>query len=75
MAQKTGILYTIYKKVVPLIYGLGASIVIVGALFKILHWQGANQMLTIGLLTEAAIFLLSAFEHLVVAPDEAHAHR
>lgn len=73
MAQKSGILFTIYKKVVPLIYGLGASIVIIGALFKILHWQGANQMLTIGLLTEAGIFLLSAFEHLVIAPDEHHA--
>ena len=73
MAQKSGLLYTIYKKIVPLIYGLGASIVIVGALFKILHWQGANTMLTVGLLTEAGIFLLSAFEHLVIAPDEHHA--
>jgi gliding motility-associated protein GldL len=40
---------------------LGASVVIVGALFKILHWKGADLMLMIGLLTEAAIFFLYAF--------------
>ena len=40
---------------------VGASIVIVGALFKILHWKGADTMLMIGLLTEAAIFFLYAF--------------
>ena len=46
-----------------MVYGLGAAVVIVGALFKILHWPGANEMLTVGLLTEAAIFFLSAFEN------------
>jgi gliding motility-associated protein GldL len=44
------------------IYGLGAAVVIVGALFKILHWKGADLMLMIGLLTEAGIFAISAFE-------------
>jgi gliding motility-associated protein GldL len=47
-------------------YGLGASIVIVGALFKIIHFEigplTGNVMLTIGLVTEAIIFALSAFE-------------
>lgn len=40
---------------------VGASVVIVGALFKILHWKGADTMLMIGLLTEAFIFFLYAF--------------
>jgi gliding motility-associated protein GldL len=44
------------------IYGWGASIVIVGALFKILHWPFADIMLIVGLLTEATIFAISAFE-------------
>ncbi|PHX92107.1 MAG: gliding motility protein GldL [Flavobacteriales bacterium] len=50
-------------------YGVGAAIVIVGALFKILHWKGADTMLTIGLLTEAAIFCISAFEPVHMDPD------
>lgn len=45
-----------------MLYGWGASIVIVGALFKIMHWPGAGLMLTVGLLTEAVIFFFSAFE-------------
>jgi DNA repair ATPase RecN len=44
------------------IYGWGASIVLVGALFKIEHLPGASVMLMVGLLTEALIFFLSAFE-------------
>ena len=44
------------------LYGIGASIVILGAMFKILHWPGADLMLTIGLTTEAIIFFISAFE-------------
>lgn len=51
-----------FKKVMAMSYGLGAAIVIVGALFKILHWKGADFMLTVGMLTEAVIFLISAFE-------------
>ena len=41
---------------------MGAAVVIVGALFKLMHWPGAGPMLVIGLLTEALIFALSAFE-------------
>lgn len=51
-----------FKIVMSRIYGLGAAVVIVGALFKILHWKGADLMLMIGLLTEAGIFAISAFE-------------
>ena len=50
------------KKLMGMLYGWGASIVIVGALFKIMHWPGAGAMLTVGLLTEAVIFFFSAFE-------------
>ncbi|MBW7845793.1 MAG: gliding motility protein GldL, partial [Bacteroidia bacterium] len=46
------------------VYGLGAAVVIVGALFKILHWKGADLMLMVGLGTEAMIFAISAFEPL-----------
>jgi len=53
-----------FKLTMKYIYGWGASIVIVGALFKILHWPGADIMLIVGLLTEAAIFFVSAFEPL-----------
>ena len=42
------------------IYGMGAAVVIVGALFKLQHWPGANAMLIIGLGTEALIFAISA---------------
>ena len=53
-----------WKNFMAKLYGLGASVVIVGALFKIQHWQGAGVMLTLGLLTEAIIFFFSAFEPL-----------
>lgn len=53
-----------YKKIMAKVYGIGAAIVIVGALFKITHWPGADVMLIIGLLTEAGIFMISAFEPL-----------
>ncbi len=46
------------------LYGIGASIVILGALFKLQHWQGADLMLIVGLGTEAVIFFFSAFEPL-----------
>lgn len=46
----------------PKVYGIGAAVVIIGALFKILHMPGADEMLMIGLSTEAVIFFLSAFE-------------
>lgn len=55
---------TAWKKFMAKLYGIGAAIVIVGALFKIMHWPGAGAMLTAGLLIEAAIFFVSAFEPL-----------
>ncbi len=53
-----------WKNFMAKLYGIGASIVIIGALFKIQHWQGAGTMLTIGLCTESIIFFFSAFEPL-----------
>ena len=50
------------KKVKNFAYGMGAAVVIVGALFKLQHWPGAGPMLIVGLLTEALIFGLSAFD-------------
>jgi gliding motility-associated protein GldL len=51
------------------LYGLGAAVVILGALFKINHYPGADIMLVIGLGTEAIIFFFSAFEPPYVEPD------
>ncbi len=51
-----------YGSIMPKIYGIGAAVVILGAMFKILDWQGANIMIGVGLTTEALIFFLSAFE-------------
>ena len=53
-----------WKNFMAKLYGLGASVVIVGALFKIMHWPGAGPMLIAGLGTEAIIFFFSAFEPL-----------
>jgi len=53
-----------WKKFMAKLYGWGASLVIVGALFKIQHYNGAGLMLVIGLSTEAIIFFFSAFEPL-----------
>jgi gliding motility-associated protein GldL len=50
------------KKVMNFAYGMGAAVVIIGALFKLMHWPGASAMLIIGLGTEAFIFGLSAFD-------------
>lgn len=58
MAKKVGG----FKKITAMAYGIGAAIVIAGALFKIMHWPGANQMLIAGMGTEVLIFLISAFE-------------
>jgi gliding motility-associated protein GldL len=60
--KKGGFTALIYKTIMPKVYGIGAAVVIIGALFKILHIAGADQMLMIGLSVEAAIFFLSAFE-------------
>ena len=53
-----------YKSFMAKLYGWGASVVIVGALFKINHYPYASQLLIVGLGTEAAIFFFSAFEPL-----------
>jgi len=58
-----------FKSFMAKAYGIGASIVIIGALFKILHWKGADTMLMIGLFTEAFIFFVSAFEPPHQDPD------
>ncbi|MFC6858140.1 type IX secretion system motor protein PorL/GldL [Zunongwangia atlantica] len=49
-------------KVMNMVYGLGAAVVILGALFKIMHWPFGNEMLIAGLITEALVFTVSAFE-------------
>lgn len=57
MAQKKST-----KKLMNMVYGLGASVVILGALFKIMHWPFGNEMLILGLIVEALVFAFSAFE-------------
>jgi gliding motility-associated protein GldL len=51
-----------FKTFMARLYGFGAAIVILGAMFKILHFDGADIMLMVGLTTEAVIFFFSAFE-------------
>ena len=59
---KGGFSELFYGSIMPKIYGIGASVVILGAMFKILHLGPADIVLGVGLSTEAAIFFLSAFE-------------
>jgi gliding motility-associated protein GldL len=56
-----------YRIAMKYLYAWGASVVIIGALFKILHLPGANEMLIVGLGTEAAVFFVSGLEPL---PEE-----
>jgi gliding motility-associated protein GldL len=58
-----------FKNGMAKLYGIGAAIVILGALFKLMDWPGAGAMLTIGLSTEAIIFFFSAFEKPHEEPD------
>jgi gliding motility-associated protein GldL len=51
-----------YGNIMPKIYGLGAAVVILGAMFKLEGWAGATPMLILGLSVEALIFAFSAFE-------------
>ena len=60
--KKGGFADLLFTTIMPKVYGIGAAVVIVGALFKIQHWDGASEMLIVGLGTEAVIFFLSAFE-------------
>ncbi|TMM29566.1 gliding motility protein GldL [Polaribacter aestuariivivens] len=59
-----------YKRTMNFVYGMGAAVVIIGALFKIQHFSigplTGGVMLTIGLLVEAAVFAVSAFD----APED-----
>ena len=50
------------KKFFQMVYGLGASVVIIGALFKIAHWPHGTLILAIGMIVEAIVFAISAFE-------------
>ena len=50
------------KKIMNMVTGFGAAIVIVGAMFKIQHWPGATVALIGGLTVEAILFILGAFE-------------
>jgi chromosome segregation ATPase len=58
-----------WKVLMGYTYGWGASLVLIGALFKLQHWNHSGIMLTIGLMTEAFIFFLSAFEPPLEQPD------
>lgn len=58
-----------YKNFMAKLYGLGASVVILGALFKIMHYPGAEIMLLAGMGTEAIIFAMSSFEPLHIEAD------
>jgi gliding motility-associated protein GldL len=53
-----------WKNFMAKLYGLGAAVVIIGALFKIMHWNGWQIFLPLGLIVEAIIFTFSAFEPL-----------
>jgi gliding motility-associated protein GldL len=67
--EKGGFMETFENNIMPKIYGLGAAVVIVGALFKIMHWPFAGPMLVVGLGTEALIFAFSAFMPLHKDPE------
>jgi len=62
MAKKTGLKSRTGKVALNFVYGAAAAVVIIGALFKILHWPGANEMLIVGMGVEALVFLISAFD-------------
>jgi gliding motility-associated protein GldL len=69
-AQKSSFFF---DKVLPVSYSVGASVVILGALFKILHWEGANEMLMAGMFTEAFIFLMFALQTFVQPTERSYA--
>ena len=58
-----------FKNFMAKLYGWGAAVVILGALFKLQNWPGAGLMLIVGLGTEAVIFFFSAFEKPHEEPD------
>lgn len=58
------------EKSINVVASFGAAVVIVGALFKIVHWNGANEMLMVGMFTEAAIFILFGVLYLQQKPEK-----
>ena len=50
------------KRIVGVVYSFGAAVVIVGALFKIMHWPGASIVLVSGMVTEAFLFVIGALD-------------
>jgi gliding motility-associated protein GldL len=58
-----------WKVLMGYVYGWGAAIVLIGALFKLQHWNYSGPMLVVGLMTEAFIFFISAFEPPMEQPD------
>lgn len=69
MSKRGGFQELFFSTIMPKVYGIGAAVVIVGAMFKLLHIPGAGVMLGVGLTTEAVIFFLSAFEPKKSEPD------
>jgi len=61
-----------YRVVVPKATSVGAAVVVIGALFKIMSWPGAGLMLTVGLCVESAIFFMGVFQP--APPPEVHYH-
>src|SRR6185503_19962628 len=59
--------------VLNFIFAFFAAVVILGALFKIRHWPAADEMITLGLLSEVIVFLVMAF--MVPPPEEPHWQR
>ncbi len=58
-----------WKVLMSRMYGWGAAVVIIGALFKIMHWPFADHALIIGMGVEAVVFFFSAFEEIHEEPD------
>ncbi|MBC34752.1 MAG: hypothetical protein CL663_01725 [Bacteroidetes bacterium] len=58
-----------FKNFMARLYGWGASVVIIGVLFKLVHWPNADYLLIVGLGVEALIFFFSAFETPYTDPD------
>jgi len=63
-----------YRNFMAKVYGIGAAVVLIGALFKINHYAYADIMLIVGLGTEALIFFFSAWEPPHVEPDWSLVH-
>lgn len=61
-SSKNNFVHKFYTDIMPMVYGFGAAIVIIGAMFKLLNLSGASVMLAAGLTTEALLFILGIFE-------------